>query len=264
MNDNHETAPREAVDTSGSSLPAAQNYDIASEDQSIADELLSFDPVRDTRGPVEWIGGSQKAAPDQLTLTMLAPEQQNAVREKLRDVPQHAQAKREDQLVREALYQNSFELRIKAGPGEGANEFQKARFEIAAERYRVEKEMWQLETELAEIERWEPVFDDEGAKVIDPQTQQQQIRAVEKVQGDRRSAMQNRIAEIRHHIELLDGPEGEMRERKGLWKAVEAVKSQQAQLADEKEARGKAAEIVRQERIDARAEAYAKGMRSSI
>ncbi len=267
MDKSNTPAPEEqsfTPDTTGSSLPAGESYEIDPEDQPLADQLLNFDPVYDTKGPVQWIGGNQKPPPEQFKVQMLSPEMRDEVNAKLANVPLAQRDARESQLVYEALYQNSLRLRIVAGPGEGATETQKARLGIAGDRHNLQKEMWRIESELGEVQSWHPVFNEAGERVIDPETGQQKVKAVEVIQGDRRQGLQNRIAEIAHQIALLDGPEGDIRERKAIKADIDRIKSQASQMEEEQAARAKADEIVRQERIDTRANAYAKRKRSSV
>nr|WP_298897660.1 hypothetical protein [uncultured Altererythrobacter sp.] len=263
MNDHNDNAPRTA-DTTGSSLSAAPSYDIAPEDHELAESLSNFDPVADVPSPTTVKGGTHKPITGNLSSSMLPPEARQEIQQKLANVPQNLREKRENELVREHLHQKALEVRIKAGPGEGANAFQKERFHIAAERHQAQSEILRIAKELSQVLRWQPVFTDQGEPVIDPETGQQKVEAINAVQGERRTGMERRIAELEHKLTLLDGPEGDQRERKALWQAVQDAKSKQAQIDIEHEARAKAEDIVRQEMIDAKAEAYTKGKRNRL
>lgn len=256
-------SPRTA-DTSGSALPAAPDYSIDPADQALADQISNFDIMSDVPSPHTVKGNPRITAPENLSVRMLPPEAQKAIREKLARVPQHMQQKREHELVYAHLTENSRQTRIKSGPGEGANAFQKERFLIAGERDQAQKEILRLAEQLAQVRQWEPVFDENGEAVIDPQTGQQKIEAINAVQGDQRAGMERRIAELEHKVTLLDGPEGDLRERKALYAAVQEAKSRQAQIDEEREARELGDTLARDERIRRRAEARAKAQRNAL
>lgn len=263
MNSTDNTAPKTA-DTTGSSLPPTQSYAIDPADQHIADRITNFDPVADVPSPTTVIGGSHKPLGD-LSLKMLPPETREMLEGKLRDVPLNLRQQRENELVRQHLTEKALELRIKAGPGEGANEFQRERFHIAAERHQAEREILRITEQLAEVDRWEPILDEiTGKAVIDRKTGQPQVRAIETITGERRTGLERRIAELNHKIMLLEGPEGDIRERKALHAAVQSAKSKQAQIEEDREARKLGESMNREERVKAKAEAYAKRGRNQL
>lgn len=263
MEDNTTDRTRLVADTTGSDFTPV-SYDIAPEDRPLAEYYAQFDPLA-TPSPVQLTGGGSFKAPERFTVEILPPDRRAKVQQELAQVPDHRRAEREHELVLEALKQNSIELRVKAGPGAGATEVERERLLIAREVYDLENEEARIYAQLAEVEQWVPVFDKEtGAPVIDPRTGQQQVKAVEVVQGARRKAMEARAAEIRRQIGLLDGFEGDRRLQRALKATVEAGKSRQQQLAEEQEARRVADQINREERIKAKAEAYAKNRRNVL
>ncbi len=254
---------RMVADTTGSDF-TLPSYDIAPEDFELAERLSQFDPLA-TPSPVKLTGGGAFKAPERFTLSILPPDKQGPIAAQLAQVPAYVRAEREHELVVEALKRNSIELRVKSGPGSGATPVERERFLLAREVYDLESEETRLLTQLAEVDRWVPVFDTEtGAPVIDPKTGQQQVKAVEVIQGDRRKAMEARVAEIRRHIGLLDGPEGDRRLQRALKASVEAEKARQQQLAEEQDARRMADEINRDQRVKAKAEVYAKHRRNTL
>lgn len=250
------------VDTTGSEFEPT-SYDIAPEDLELAERLAQFDPLA-VPSPVKLTGGGAFKAPERFTMSILPPDKRDGIASKLAQVPADLRSQREHELVLEALKQNSVHIRVKAGPGEGATPVERERFLIAREVYDLEKEEARIYAQLAEVERWVPVFDENGEQVIDPKTGQQKVQAVELVQGDRRKAMEARAAEIRRQIALLDGFEGDRRLQRALKATVEAEKARQQQLAEEQEARRMADQINRDERIKAKAEVYAKHRRHTL
>lgn len=263
-NDQTNDQPKTA-DTTGSTLPAAQDYTIAPEDAELANQITNFDPVFDVPSPTTVIGGTHKPVTGELSAKMLPPEAQQEIRQKLANVPVSQAAKRENELVRQYLHEKALEVRIKAGPGAGANEFQRERFHIAAERHQAEREILRITEQLAQVDRWEPVLDpNTGKAVIDPKTGQPQVKAIETVTGERRTGLERRIDELNHKIMLLEGPEGDLRERKALHAAVQSAKAKQAQLEEDREARKLGESMNREERVKAKAEAYAKRGRNQL
>lgn len=240
------------VETSGNiSLP---NYPIAPEDQALADEITGADPVLSTKGPIS-ITGSVKL-PATIRASGLPPHLRDPILQQLQSVPADRRETEEQRLVREALYGNSAALRIMAGPGEGANAYQREFFQIERERYDAEQELWRLERELADVERWD--------NVLDERTGEKKPVPVEKVRGQRRAAMEARRNELVTRISLLDGIEGKRRLERAKFDAVEELKAQRAQLQEAKEARELGAQLARQERIQRQAEAYAKRERNAL
>lgn len=268
-NDSVSAAPQEhqprTADTSGSTLPTGPDYSIAPEDQHIADRLMNFDVVSDVPSPNTVKGSPRMTLPDKLSVKMLSPDARAEIEAKLKDVPLHQVESREDALVREHLMRNAAQVRMKAGAGEGANPFQRERLLIAGERDQANREIIRLMGELAEVSRWEPIFDEiSGEKVIDPKTGQQELKPVYRVDGQRRVGMERRVDELSHKITLLDGPEGDLRERKALHAAVQAKKALKAQIEEERDARELGDKIARDERVRRRAEARAKAQRTAL
>ncbi|WP_416832993.1 MAG: hypothetical protein ACMUJI_07820 [Erythrobacter sp.] len=261
--DNNTDRARLVADTTGSEFEPT-SYDIAPKDMPLAERLASFDPLA-TPSPVKLTGGGAFKAPERFTVEILPPDRRAKIEQELAQVPGSQRAQREHELVTEALKQNSVELRIKAGPGEGATPVERERFLLAREVYELENEELAILAELAKVEKAVPVFNEiTGEPVIDPKTGQQQMKLIDLIQGDRRKAMEARAAEIRRQIDLLNGFEGDRRLQRALKVTVEAEKARQQQLAEEQEARRRADEIIRNERIEAKAEAYAKNRRNTL
>ncbi|MDC8754847.1 hypothetical protein OIK40_09365 [Erythrobacter sp. sf7] len=250
------------VDTTGSDFEPT-SYDIAPEDRELAERLAQFDPLA-VPSPVKLTGGGAFNAPERFSVSILPPDKRGGIEAQLARVPADQRAQREHELVLEALKANSVNIRIKAGAGEGASPVERERLLIAREVYDLENEETSIYAQLAEVHRWVPVFDENGARVIDPNTGQQKVQAVEVVQGDRRKAMEARVADIRRQIELLDGFEGDRRLQRALKVTVEAEKARQQQLEEGQEARRRADEINRDMRVEAKAQTYAKHRRSAL
>lgn len=259
MEDNT-TRTRLSVDPTGSDF-TVPSHDIAPEDQARAQSLLSAfnaDPLA-TPSPAKLTGGGAFKAPERFSLSILPPDRQGPIAAQLVQVPAHQRADREHELVVEALRQNSLELRIKAGPGEGATPLEREQFAVARDINDLEAEEIEIQRQLAEVEKWVPVYDDvTGEPVIDPRTGQQQVKAVEIIQGDRRKALEARAKELAYRAGLLRGIEGDRRIQKALAQTLELEKQQRQQLAEREEIERRAEEIAREKRINQQAEARAK------
>lgn len=257
MEDSNNDRARLVADTTGSDFNPT-SYAIDPEDHELAARFANVDPLA-TPSPVKLTGGGAFKAPERFSLSILPPDKQAPIAAELARVPADQRAQREHELVTEALKQNSVELRIKAGPGEGATPFERERFQIAREIHELETEELSIYAQLAEVEKWVPVFNEiTGEAVIDPKTGQQQVQAVEIIQGDRRKAMEARAKELAHRVELLKGIEGDLREQRALKATVEAEKHRQQQLAEREEVKRLADELAREKRLRVQAEALAR------
>lgn len=241
-----------AADTRGSEFEL-KTYDIAPEDQQLADEIASFDPVYDTKGPTSFSGSVK--LPESIKATGLPPHLRDPIMAQLVNVPESRRDAEEQRLVNAALYENSLGVRIVCGPGEGANAFQRAKFALTFEIEEAEREAIRLGNELAEIERWD--------NLADPTTGELKPVPVEKLQGERRRGVEMQRQQMLHKLDMLNGIEGERRLAKAKFEAVQEVKALRAQLDDDREARKRADEMLRDERIDARAKLYAKHNRTT-
>ncbi len=260
MEDNTNDRARLVADTTGSDF-TLPSYDIAPEDQARAQELLAAfnaDPLA-TPSPVKLTGGGAFKAPERFTLSILPPDKQGPIAAQLAQVPANVRADREHELVVEALKRNSTALRIKAGPGEGATPLEREQFAVAHDIDTLETEELAIRAELAEADRWVPVYDEiTGQPVIDPATGQQMVRRIDRVQGDRRKALEARAEELAYRANLLRGIEGDRRIQKALAQTIALEKQQRQQLADRAEVERMADEIAREKRIREQAETLAK------
>lgn len=252
-------------DTAGSDFELP-SYELTAEEAEAVAGIEKFDPVYDVPSPVEWIGGDLKF-PEKLTASMLSPDKAHEVRTMLAGLPAGTPAgereKIEHRLVHEALYRNAYENRIKGGISPQADLYQREALTIAKEVYALEQEAFRIQTALADVAVWRPVFDEDGNRVIDPATGQQKVKAVETVQGDRRRQMENRLREIEHAVGLKQGTEGERRLAKAKKAEAQRRLSLKRQLAEEAEVQALAEQMARDDRIRAKAEARAKRLRDN-
>lgn len=242
------------ANTDGSSFEL-QTFDIDLADQPLADEIRNFDPVFDTSGPTSIKGAV--ALPTGIKATGLPPHLRDPIIAKLANVPANDRDAEEARLVRAALYQNSLELRVAAGPGEGANAYQKAFFLLEFDRYEAQREIDRIGMLLGEV--------DENASVVtDPVTGQQKVETRHKIQGQRRQALEAEFSRALHRHAQLYGLEGERRLQRALYEAVAERKAATAQLDEQREAKELGARLAREERIRRMGEAYAKRERKAL
>ena len=234
-------------DTRGSDFQM-KSYDIAPEDQQLADEIASFDPVYDTKGPTSFSGSVR--LPESIKATGLPPHLRDPIVAQLANVPVDRRDAEEQRLVREALYQNSLGVRIACGPGAGSNAYQRAKFNLTFEMEQAEQEVFRLGQQLAEVERWD--------NVTDEQTGVAKPVPVEKLRGQQRAIVEAEHQRQLRKLEALEGIEGQRRLQRALYEAVQDRKTMQAQLEDDREARALGEKLRREKRIQERAEAYAK------
>ena len=221
-------------------------------DDEIAAEIVNFDPVYDVPSPVEVVGNPL----DRVNLPKLeafSPEVQDRIRAKLANVTPGNRDLFEQEFIREELYQYAAYTRVKAGVGEGANAYQREFYAINAEVNQTSDEITRLTTELARKRTMRDPATGQVVELDDPYHSPERIRAME-------AELNNQLARLR----ALDGPEKARRLEKAKARAVAQRKEVLQQIADHKEAERRAAEIVRNERIEKAAEAKAKRLRSAL
>jgi hypothetical protein len=256
LNDTPENSPAApaplSADTRGSEFEL-KSWDIAPEDQALADEITGKDPVFGNSGPTTFSGSVK--LPDTIRATGLPPHLRDPIMAQLANVPESRRDAEEKRLVHAALYENSLGVRIVCGPGQGADPYWRARFALTFEIEEAEREAIRLGNELAEVERWD--------NVADERTGERKPVPVEKLQGERRRAVEAQRQLVLRKLDSLNGIEGERRLAKAKFEAVEEAKALRAQLADDKEAKKRADEQLREERIAERANLYAKHRRTT-
>lgn len=220
------------------------DYTIDEADMPLAQELSNFDPVYDIAGPTEVVGNV--TAPPTLSVTCLPHHKRAPILAALAREPEVCRPATEQRLVKEALEQNKLDLIVRAGPGPGATEYQREVCGILHEIHTLNSERMRLAADLAEVSRW--------VTKVDPATGVATPVAIERMQGTRREGWQQRINEIDHHLALLEGPEGERRKARALFNSVQTAKRNREALEDAAEVKRRAAQMVRDERVNRAAE----------
>lgn len=228
------------------------DFTIDPEDQHLADEITNFDPVHDVAGPVRVKGFIRPI--DEVPLSALPPHLAEPVRQRLANTPDHMRADEERRLIGDVLLANSLELRIRAGAGEGANEFQREFFSILKDRGDEVIKADAIDKKLEEIAGYD--------NRVDPATGKSSPVPVMRYQGRERDALERQLAFHRKNVELLEGERRVSRLRPALKRAVEDRKRSDAAEAERAEVKRRAEDTIREERINRQAEAHAKLLRN--
>lgn len=247
-------------DTTGSNF-TIPSYDLTPEEAEAVAGIEDFDPIADIPSPVKLIGGGFKM-PERLSVSMLPREAAQRVEAQLAAIPEHRRAEREQELIYDELRRAAIEVRIKGTPDATLEPYYREMLLIEREIRELDTEAHHIYQKLAEVARWEPVYNPDGSLAIDPSTGQQRFVAVERYRGDARSALEARLREIEHRASLLNGIEGERRLARALKETAQLRVARNEAAAERAEAEALARKIVRDERIRERAEALAKGLRT--
>lgn len=226
------------------------NTDNSPSNEQLEAHFSNYDPLA-FPSPVEVVGHPN--LPDRLSITMFDKDVQNEIRGEVAKALPHQQEALEAELVQKAAEANSLKFRSKVGLGRDATETQKSDAETANRVRLLQEESKRIQAAL-----------DEARMIVDPVTGEQIDSGDKRLKGDQRSAYQTRLNEIGHEMSVLVHLEGPKRRSEAVQADIARFREQQEAIADEREARALAEKIVREERIQARAEARAKSLRSNI
>jgi hypothetical protein len=252
------TMTHEATGTPPEVAPsfALNDYAIAPEDAGLAKEIEDFDPVADTQGNASFSDATLSRLPSTCKATSLPPHLRSDIEGKLRGVPEDQREAQESRLVAEVLRDIALQSRVKSGLSSSANAFQREVFDIAGESQQLETEAWTIQSKLIEVQRWDPLYDNNGRQVGS--------KPVELVQGDPRQQLEARLRDIEAHLADLNGRAGQRRLAKAKFEAVQQMKAQRQQVSELAQARELGATMASQERVQRMAEGFAKRHRHSV
>ena len=240
--------------TDTTSAPAASEFGLAdAADDNIAREIASRDPLS-LQGPVSLVDGGNVRLPQTLPLTALSPDMRGPIEQQLAKVSPAERAPLEARLVAQALQKNSLQLRISGGGGEGTDPYWR---EVLSQEHRqqdLNRSIQRIDIDLADV-TYETAYDEHGRP---------QPKAVERITGQRRRDMEVERNRLLGELQDLNGRGGELKLQKAMQAAVDARKDVERQLAEQAEAKEQAEAMVRKERIDRLADAFAKRHRTAI
>lgn len=214
-------------------------------------ELASFD-YRTVPSPVEVIGDVRITA--EPSLESLPPEMRDRVNAKLTGVAPGHRDIFERQFVMKELEDNSHRLRVLAGPGKDANAYQRECYGIEREIYDLEREALRIEDELADVVGYRTEHDTDGNPVS-----VEVYRFAPETRAGRASALQD----VRYRIMQVQR-ESAARRAAAAKLVAEEIAAQNQEQEIFATAKAQALKMLKQERIDHLAAAFAKNRRNTI
>ena len=139
------------------------------------------------------------------------------------------------------LHERSVEVRIRAGAGDGATESEREALSQMNQLRLLSGEVDRLKAELAEVREHRTEHDANGNPVPVP---------VYALQGDGRTARQNRLNEIMHEMSLVAGLEGEAAMKRAARADALKARELKQQVEDSREIKRRAHEMAREDRIN--------------
>lgn len=213
-------------------------------------ELAAFD-YRDVPSPVEVIGDVKINV--EPVLSGLPPEMRERVNAKMANVKaDHAIF--EKMFIREELEDNSYRLKVLAGPGKDANEYERECFGLAREMYDLEREEQRIQAELDDTVGFTTAYDDNGNPVAEP---------IYRFAAETRRGRADALQDVRYRIAQLER-EAPARRTAAAGRVQQRVAADNEEMAIHKEAKAQADAKLRQERVDALANAFAANRRNNI
>lgn len=226
------------------------------DDNALAHQITSFDRFADTQSPMRVLGAATNAKAPELTVEALSPSMRQPILAELARVSGDDRAQVEAQLVRRALQQGSLDFRIAAGLSEDADPYQRTVFDLANRLRLIEHEENQILADLDEVRGYTTGTDPETGKPVSV--------PVMALSANSQSIARNRLTELGRQRAHIQGAEGDEERRRALSEAIEHRKGIKAQLQDAEEAKRRAADAIREERIARLADGYAKSMRTQV
>ncbi|MBB6123247.1 hypothetical protein [Sphingobium subterraneum] len=215
-----------------------------------AEELAAASYIRPLEElPSNW---TVKGDPKILTpsISALSPDDQKVVMERAGSAdPEAVHA-----ALITVLREKSVDARLLCGAGEGTTALERTALEQMSNLRQLAKEADRIDAELADVVEHRTEYVD-GRPVAVP---------VYRYNRDARTAREARLDEIRHNMVLIAGIEGQKDLDDAARADVRHARNVRQQLAEREEAKALGEKILRDERIKAQAETYAKHHRQTI
>lgn len=224
----------------------------APEDQHYVDRILAMDHIKDVPGRSVFPEGRTLSP---ATVEALPPEMRTDVLAQLQGLDPATRAAKEPKLVDAAIQKALPAIRLATGLGDDAFPYHREMLAIAREVRDLDREFMRNFHELAEVRSY-------GVE-LDPETGQQRPKQILAVQGPRRLGLENRQQDLLRQLRMLDGGGGTAIEAKrrlaeAMGETVTMLKERDRQVAEDKEAKSRAVELAREERINRKAKSYAR------
>lgn len=214
-------------------------------------ELASFDP-HSTPSPVEVVGDVRIAA--EPSLGGLSPDMRSRVLERLATCPLHDRAAQEQRIIREELQLHSQALRVLSGLGSGANEYQREHYGIQREVYDLERQAAHLQFDIEEVVGHTTEYDSDGTPVPVP---------VYRLAPEARRGREEALREIQYKLTQIER-ERPRRLSEAAKRTQDRIAAQNEQLEIQSKAKAKATEILKEEEIERKAQAFAANRRNTL
>lgn len=224
-------------------------------DQAIADGIAGLDPYADISSSARGRGGFDVAALP--GLSALSPDLRAEVERDLGAMSPARRAEAEPAAIAQVLAKHGRGIRVLLGNGAGTNRWHDENLTIAREHHDLTAEWSKITAQMTEVERYD-VGADGNPVAVNRMSASAQVRAAAQ------------LRDIDYRLGLLvksdgsHGIEARMRLDKAMLEAVEASKSLAAQAEEHREAEKRADQLLREERINHKAELLAKHRRTSL
>lgn len=226
---------------------------ITPEDQHYVDQVLAMDMVNDVPGASVFPAGRTLSP---ATVEALSPEMRKDVLAQLQGLDPATRAAKEPELVAAAIRKALPAIRIATGLGSDALPYHREMVSIARDVRDLDREFQRVTQELAEVRSY-------GVE-IDPETGKSRPKEILAVQGQRRRALENRQEDLLRNIRVLEGENGsngieaQRRLAEAMAETIAILKERDRQVTEDKEAKSRAVELAREERINRKAQSYAR------
>lgn len=225
----------------------APSYDIAPEDQHHVDAVMRLDPFHDVLAPYDLPEGRSFG---KLKLTALTPDLQGEVRQRLLSVPADQREAMEEQFTADVIKRLRPSIRAMTGLSSEATPYHREMMALTREYSDAAKEFDRLSDELVAVAR--------HVTKVDPETGKAIAVPVYKVSAERRRAIEAEQHSLAIRMRLLhtdEGPglEAAKRLKQAMFETVEARKEIARQIDENAEAKRRAAQINREDRINSQA-----------
>lgn len=246
---------RAVVDYSG--FQPKRSTETPEEHLPYIDKVLSMHPFDDVPGNVS--DGTNLPNQKHVSIEALSPEMRSEVIDRLAHHRPEDQDRFEAHYVMEAIKAKRGQIRAMTGVGKDALPFHREQAEIAGQFYELQRRRDDLQDELDKVREYRTENDPEtgAAKPVE----------IMAVTGNRRTAYEHQVIELDRQMRLLVTPDGsygieaQKRLEETLRKSAAILYDREQVQEEEAEAKRRAAEVEREERINRRVESL-KTMRT--
>jgi len=223
------------------------------DDEPTVEELAAASSIRPLDGlPSNWTVKGNPSHPGFLTpsISALSPNDQTIVRQRAGSADPEAVQK----ALLGFLQEKRAEARVLTGAGEGATEAERTALEQMGTMRQLSREAERIEAELADVVEYRnEIIDGQPTPV-----------PVYRYNREGRTAREARLNEIKHEMALVAGIEGERDLERAVRSDVMRTRELNRQFAERAEAKALGEKMLRDERVKAQAETYAKHRRHTL